>query len=243
MRKNRKSTTKLLLATIVLTATMGLTAYAAEWKQDTTGWWYEQDGGGYATGWNWIDGNGNGVAECYYFDGNGYMAKDTVIDNYTLNSDGQWIVDGVVQVQAVETKSALDSESVKFLGTWTYDYSTTGFGLPGDTEWNINDFDSAREMGAAHYHFAKYTFFEQNGAAYMYYNDNSADSKQLILMDNGMLRYDYSNEDFNYSQYFYIRNDGTLMIHSTEPDGYFIINQGDKSGTYFLHFYKTYKTE
>lgn len=91
MRKHSKSAAKLLLATIVLTATMGLTAQAAEWQQDTAGWWYEQDGGGYATGWNWIDG------KCYYFTDNGYMVANTEIDGYTLNADGQWTVDGVVQ--------------------------------------------------------------------------------------------------------------------------------------------------
>ena len=97
MRKHRKSATKLLLATMILTATMGLTAYAADWRQDTTGWWYEQDGGGYATGWTWIDG------KCYYFDSNGYMLANTEIDGYTLNADGQWTVDGIVQTQGAET--------------------------------------------------------------------------------------------------------------------------------------------
>lgn len=100
MRKHSKSAAKLLLATIVLTATMGLTAQAAEWQQDTAGWWYEQDGGGYATGWNWIDG------KCYYFADNGYMAANTEIDGYTLNTDGQWTVDGVVQTKQTDTATA-----------------------------------------------------------------------------------------------------------------------------------------
>lgn len=103
MRKHRKSTAKVLLATMILTATMGLTTYAAEWKQDTTGWWYEQDGGGYATGWQWIDG------KCYYFDSNGYMAANTEIDGYTLNASGEWTVDGIVQTQ---TTPITDGKSV-----------------------------------------------------------------------------------------------------------------------------------
>lgn len=99
MRKHRKSATKLLLASIVLTATMGLTTYAADWKQDNGQWQYEQDGGGYATGWNWIDG------KCYYFDSNGYMAANTEIDGYTLNADGQWAVNGIVQTQENTTST------------------------------------------------------------------------------------------------------------------------------------------
>lgn len=93
MRKHRKSATKLLFATIVLTAGMSTTTWAADWKQDNGQWQYEQDGGGYATGWQWID------SKCYYFDSNGYMAANTEIDGYTLNENGQWTVDGIVQTQ------------------------------------------------------------------------------------------------------------------------------------------------
>ena len=103
MKKHRESTAKLLLASIVLTAGMSMTTWAAEWKQDTTGWWYEQDGGGYTTGWNWIDG------KCYYFDTNGYMAVSTEVDGYTLNENGQWTVDGIVQTQ---TTPVTDGKSI-----------------------------------------------------------------------------------------------------------------------------------
>lgn len=94
MRKTKKQLATLGLA-VMLASSMSMTAFADQWQQDTTGWWYEQDGG-YAIGWQWIDG------KCYYFDGNGYMAKSTVIDGYTLNEDGQWIVNGVVQTQQVD---------------------------------------------------------------------------------------------------------------------------------------------
>lgn len=231
MRKHRKSATKVLLATIALTATMGLTAYAGQWQQDTTGWWYEQDNA-CATGWQWIDG------KSYYFDDNGYLLSNTTTpDGYQVDASGAWIVNGVVQIQAAEADSVLNSESAKFFGTWVYDYSTTGFGLPGTIEWRLDTYDGAREGATAHCHLAKFTFYEQNGNVYVYYND-IADSKKLISMDNGMLRYNYTYEIFNYSQYFHIGNNGALMLHSTDPNGYFIINEGDKSGTYFLHFYK-----
>lgn len=91
----RKKILTLGLATVIA-ANMSMTTFAGQWQQDITGWWYEQDGG-YAVGWQWIDG------KCYYFDGNGYMAKDTVIDGYTLNADGQWTVNGIVQTQGEST--------------------------------------------------------------------------------------------------------------------------------------------
>lgn len=49
-------------------------------------------------GWHWIDGNYDGVGECYYFGENHYILTDTVTpDGYTVNTDGAWIENGVVQ--------------------------------------------------------------------------------------------------------------------------------------------------
>lgn len=56
----------------------------AEWKQNSTGRWYVE-GNAYTTGWRLIDGN------WYYFYPNGYMASNTKIDGYYLNSSGAWI--------------------------------------------------------------------------------------------------------------------------------------------------------
>ena len=60
---------KMAAAVTALCAAMGITAYAGQWQQDSTGWWYEEDDGSYpASTWQWIDGNGDGISECYYFD-------------------------------------------------------------------------------------------------------------------------------------------------------------------------------
>ena len=57
----------------------------------------------YASGWEWIDSNGDGVAECYYFDTRGYMlAGTTTPDGYTVNADGAWVHDDTVQTKKVE---------------------------------------------------------------------------------------------------------------------------------------------
>lgn len=48
--------------------------------------------------WQWIDGDGNGNAECYYFGEDGLFLTNTVTpDGYTVNSDGAWTQNGVVQ--------------------------------------------------------------------------------------------------------------------------------------------------
>lgn len=77
-------------------------AFAGQWKQDSTGWWYQNDDGSYPTStWNWIDGNNDGIAESYYFNSNGYIAVNTTVDGYTVNNDGAWTVNGIVQTKQV----------------------------------------------------------------------------------------------------------------------------------------------
>lgn len=59
---------KLLLATIIATAAMSMTAFAGQWKQDGAGWWYQNDDGSYAVKVMGKIGN-----YWYYFDATGYM--------------------------------------------------------------------------------------------------------------------------------------------------------------------------
>ena len=88
-----------------MTAALHITCFAAGWQQNEVGYWYEnEDGTWFANTWQWIDGNKDGKAECYYFDANGYMLADTITpDGYTVNSDGAWIENGIVQFQTVPT--------------------------------------------------------------------------------------------------------------------------------------------
>ena len=59
-------------------------------------------------GWMWIDDNGDGIAECYYFnpmsDGTrGKLYKSTKTpDGYQVNEKGQWVVNNVVQTKLVK---------------------------------------------------------------------------------------------------------------------------------------------
>ena len=102
--KTMKKIVALVMAMAMVVGS-NMTVFAAGWQQNTTGWWWQNDDGSWpANSWQWLDGNGDGVAECYYFDGNGYMlANTTTPDGYTVNADGAWTVNGVVQAKNVGT--------------------------------------------------------------------------------------------------------------------------------------------
>lgn len=88
-----------------LAAAAVLPVYAGSWRQDSTGWWYQNDDGSYpANTWQWIDSNGDGTAECYYFYPDGYMAYNNDIDGYHLNSSGQWELGGKIQQKTVSAR-------------------------------------------------------------------------------------------------------------------------------------------
>ena len=88
-----------------MSMTLNQITFAGEWKSDEIGQWYQSDDGSYPVNtWQWIDGNRDGVSESYYFNENGYMLANTVTpDNYTVNADGAWTVNGVVQTQGQST--------------------------------------------------------------------------------------------------------------------------------------------
>lgn len=89
-------------AVAVMSTAMAMTSYAAGWQKDATGWWWQNDDGSYpAAKWEWLDGNHDGTAESYYFDASGYLLTGTTTpDGYTVNADGAWVENGVVQTQA-----------------------------------------------------------------------------------------------------------------------------------------------
>ena len=72
------------------------------WKEDSTGWWWQNADGSYPVNtWKWLDGDGDGAAECYYFDGSGYMLAGTATpDGYLVDENGAWVLNGAVQTQA-----------------------------------------------------------------------------------------------------------------------------------------------
>ncbi len=87
-------------ATALLSAALLSTpALAGEWRANSTGFWYVNDDGSYPTyAWQWIDGDDDGVYQCFAFDENGYlMLNCTTPDGYLVGDAGAWF-DGVTPV-------------------------------------------------------------------------------------------------------------------------------------------------
>ena len=113
---------------LVCVGLMSVTVYAGTWEKDSNGWWYKI--GDYArlrNGWQWIDGNNDGIAECYYFDSNGYCLTDTTTpDGYRVNADGAWIENGTVKTMVL-SQSSQNSNDV-YSGTYEYQYNVSDYG-------------------------------------------------------------------------------------------------------------------
>lgn len=99
--RNKKLITALMASTML--SAFSFTAFAASWQSDANGWWWQNDSGTYpVNAWKWIDGNNDNISERYYFNELGYMlANTTAPDGSTLNADGAWTVDGVVQTAQI----------------------------------------------------------------------------------------------------------------------------------------------
>lgn len=115
----------LVQAAVVLSAT-ALSAspvLAAGWQKDATGWWWQEDNGGYPVSkWQWLDGNDDGTAESYYFGDNGYMYMNAKTpDGYQVNGDGQWMENGNVQTKLVRMSGNWKQEAGANGGRWYWE--------------------------------------------------------------------------------------------------------------------------
>ena len=104
--------------TAALCAAMSMTAFAGQWQQDGTGYWWQDDDGSYPTNtWRWLDGNGDGISECYYFDSRGYMVFDTIINGSQINENGAWVENGQVQSRKSWEAVKYSSDPMEILRT------------------------------------------------------------------------------------------------------------------------------
>ena len=105
------------LTTGLLSLSVAFPAMAGSWKNgagdNATRWWYDNgDNTWAANGWRWIDGNQDGVSECYYFDAEGWLLTSTTTpDGYTVNADGAWTVNGIAQSRQTAASNEFDNES------------------------------------------------------------------------------------------------------------------------------------
>ena len=87
---------KLAVASVALTLALSFTAFAGTWRLGESrpdSWWYDYGNGQYPSNtWLWLDGNKDGISECYYFDQAGYLLTNTVTpDNCRVNQSGAWV--------------------------------------------------------------------------------------------------------------------------------------------------------
>lgn len=123
-----------MLLGVMMSLVFGMASFAAAWRNgegsDQGRWWYDYEDGTYASdGWQWIDGNNDGEAECYYFDSEGWMAaNETTPDGYQVDGNGAWISGGIV-VRRSTGSNAADQET-----TGTNDQLIIYFSRTGTTE-------------------------------------------------------------------------------------------------------------
>jgi Parvulin-like peptidyl-prolyl isomerase len=119
--------TRLIASLMVIGSVFAINPIAAkaEWKSDSTGWWYE-DGGSWVSGWKNLNG------KWYYFNSNGYMAHDTEINGYKLGSDGAWIQNvilatvGSENIMEDDLNKVMKSYDSKLKQQYGADYTSDG---------------------------------------------------------------------------------------------------------------------
>ena len=124
----------------------------ADWVkgESKNAWWYDLGNGNYyKSSWQWIAGNHDGIAECYCFDENGWMFENAITpDRYTVNENGAWTVDNIVQTKSVNlisqnnTNNNTDAVSNTFTETKNNNLSETNNN--GENQGN-EDFNERRD--------------------------------------------------------------------------------------------------
>lgn len=193
---------------VAMTMGSAMTSFAG-WQSDANGWWWQNEDGSYPSNtWQWIDGNGDGVAECYYFDGNGYMlANTTTPDGYQVNVDGAWVVNGAVQTQnnrngtqTVTNTSAPTSEEI--------------------VDYLVNDkLDSTLNNPSMYFKVDYNKATSTNG---------STNIKYWTGIQNGWVwhpYYGYSSTGVYLCALAFDEN-GYLLVNTTTPDGYYVNEYG-----------------
>ncbi|MCC8126000.1 MAG: MBL fold metallo-hydrolase [Clostridiales bacterium] len=114
-----------VLAAVGMTLAMSFTAMAGEWKENSVGkWWQEEDGSYPVSAWKWIDSDEDGIGECYYFNGEGYLVTGIVTpDGYAVDGNGAWTEGGTVQTKEMSSaedtaESGESSEEESSSGSW-----------------------------------------------------------------------------------------------------------------------------
>ena len=92
--RNKMFISALLTGTLAIS--FSITAFAGQWMKDDVGYWWQEDDGSYPVDtFEWIDADGDKVAEGYYFNENGYVYDTTI----TGNGAGAWTLEEWMESQ------------------------------------------------------------------------------------------------------------------------------------------------
>lgn len=148
----RKNILTAVIAMAIIT-TMSMTAFASEagWTKDHKGWRYGTEELGtqwFNDGWHWLDGNKDGVSECYYFGADGYVLTNTTTpDGYAVDGDGAWIQNGIVQTQRTlaNTNIAADTTQTYANDDTTLNNDNGGYNNRGCSNAALEMMNNTRE--------------------------------------------------------------------------------------------------
>lgn len=187
------------------------------WQKNETGWWYGTNAAGttwYHDGWQWIDGNKDGISECYYFASNGYIVTNgKTPDGYDVNADGQWTINGVVQTKGAATQ-ATDTNAKRPSSKEIIDYLYRGLGTNSERyarcidtsrpEWNngVTNIKMIEDVGSR---------WSKTHGGWYYLGYDNTDVEAIALNDEGYLLADTITPDG-----YYVNKRGVLEIDGRE---------------------------
>lgn len=171
-----------LALTAAMAASMGMTAFAGQWVQNTTGWWWQEDNGSYPVSqWKWLDGNKDGIYECYAFDANGYMYSNTTTpDGYTVNKDGAWTVGSSVQLKFqkdMENTSTADDNTASDNNSDSAQTVYTNEDMVGTFKINDEEREDYYELMIGSGDSIAAFYYDNDGESHVYSFAKSSDTK------------------------------------------------------------------
>jgi len=207
----KKKWLRVTLAAAAATISMSAVAYGAGWQQDGKGWWWQNENGTWpANTWVWLDGNQDGIAECYYFNGEGYMLSNAnTPDNYTVDASGAWISNGVVQTRRHEENTNQEQ------GTGAKQAPASGWNQEENGVWRyyVNSkavADNWRKINGKQYYFDSTGimltgFHDIDGNSYYFTSDGALKKKSFNLNgvhyevdENGAILDEQDEEEWKY---------------------------------------------
>lgn len=206
---------KIAMITLALAGLASMSAYAGAWAKNAQGWWYDNGNGTWpASTWQWLDGNKDGISECYYFDANGNMLSNTTTpDGWQVNEGGAWIMNGVVQTKGAATQ-ATDTNAKRPSSKEIIDYLYRGLGTNSERyarcidtsrpEWNngVTNIKMIEDVGSR---------WSKTHGGWYYLGYDNTDVEAIALNDEGYLLADTITPDG-----YYVNKRGVLEIDGRE---------------------------